>query len=152
MRRTLGRLAALAAGGYGAAVLWFVADAAWSLVPMLPEFRRVHGSFGAVSSEIAEGLLLVAVLPFLASVGANRGLVRWARRSDGLGVRLHRAHSFLLLVCVFTLFAPLVLSFGFGVPVIAIAWMGLGLVVAFTVGVQSIALSVMLMLFARAPR
>ena len=152
MRHTLGGVAALLAAAYGVAVLWGVADVAWSIAPMFAEGRGLHASFAAGSRGVWLGLLFVAALPFAANVGANRGLARWARRSGGMDVRLHRVHSFLLLASLLILLVPLVLSLGLGVSVVAIAWMGLGLTVAFALGAQSIALSVMLMRFARTPR
>lgn len=116
---------------------------------MFAEGRRVHASFVAGSWGVSEALLLLAVVPFAVSVGANRGLVRWARQSGGRVVRLHWAQSLLLLASLFILLVPLVLSLGLGVSVVAIAWMGLVLVSGFSLGAQSIALSVVLMRFAR---
>jgi len=74
----------------------------WSLPGVAVAFREYgpegSGGLGAVSVGINEALAGL-VLPIVAIV-ANRGLVRWARGSDGAASAVHLAHTWTIAVAL----------------------------------------------------
>lgn len=97
----LSGIGAIISGYCGAAIIWGVASTGFLLV----QDNAGGGGIGAVSSGIS------AALPFaLVACGvANRLLARSARRSGGLVLRLHRAHS-VTFVVAFAILASLMLG------------------------------------------
>jgi hypothetical protein len=81
-------IGAIISGYCGAAITWGVISTGLLLV------QQNAGGIGAVSSGFSEALLLAPV----ACVVANRLLAAPARRSGGVVLTLHRAHSVTLVV------------------------------------------------------
>ena len=99
----VGCLISLAAGGY--ILFWSIGVLSFFV---FERFAPWHGSggLGAVSSGVSEALVeLLFGLPF--AILANRLLRHWARSAPGRRRRLHRVHSWMLIL-VFPLFVTAV--------------------------------------------
>lgn len=134
IQKTAAIIAAVIAAGYGTATLWSVGQSAWSLAG----FSGSAG-IGAVSFGLIETLV-----PLWGAV-ANRVLVRWARRSGGVVLALHRAHSMMWLLLAVLFAASVVLSAAFQVDMRFL--LVIGVIGGFTVAAQSLLLAVILALF-----
>jgi hypothetical protein len=136
IQKTAAIIAAVLAAGYGTATLWSVGQSAWSLAG----FSGSAG-IGAVSFGLIETLV-----PLWGAV-ANRVLVRWARRSGGVVLALHRAHSMMWLLLAVLFAASVVLLAAFQVSFGMRFLLVIGVIGGFTVAAQSLLLAVLLALF-----
>lgn len=128
-------IAAVIAAGYGTTMLLSVAHSAWAL----------DGSGSAGIGAVSFGLI-EALVPLWCAV-ANRMLVRWARRSGGVVLALHRAHSLMWMLLAVLFAASVVLLAAFQVPVGMRLLLAIGLIGGFIVAAQSLLLAVLLALF-----
>lgn len=139
MRFLFGILAVIV-GGYAAVLLWNLISIVGSVWPIMSEGS---GGIGAVSSGLIE------IVPFAASVVANRLLVRRARRSGSLVRTLHRTHSILVLLVVL-LASVVVALLGFASPA-PVMWIALGFLTPFLFVAQVILLAALLAALAVQP-
>ena len=133
----LSGIGAIICGYFGAAIIWGVTSTGFFLV----QNKAGGGGIGAVSSGISVALPLALV----ACVVANRLLAGSARRSGGLVLRLHRAHS-VTFVVAFAILASLML----GGVLSLIPWLTLitaVLLVGILFGVQFLLLAAILIAF-----